>query len=205
MVLADDAPCWKLDPVEQARAACEGGATCVQLRVKHATDAGALDWAEAIRELTRKFGVGFTVNDRFDLALAADADGLHLGQTDLAPHALPAQVRSRLAVGLSTHSIDQAKAACLEPIDYLALGPIFETSSKDAAGDPRGVNLLAEVVALAQPRPVIAIGGITLDNASRVAAAGAAGIAVISVIADAADPVAAVTALVQALGGGSRS
>jgi len=203
MVLADDGPRWKRGPVDQARAACEGGASCIQLRAKHASDAVALGWAEAIRELTRKFGAGFTVNDRFDLALAADADGVHLGQTDLPPHRLPTQARSRLAVGLSTHSIDQAKAACAEPIDYLAFGPIFETDSKAAPGDPRGVDLLAEVVALAQPRPVIAIGGIGLDQVSRVVAAGAAGIAVISVIADAADPIAAAGALDQILRGGA--
>jgi thiamine-phosphate pyrophosphorylase len=203
MVLADDHPRWKRDPVDQARAACEGGASCIQLRAKHATDAVALNWAEEIRELTLKFGIGFTVNDRFDLALAADADGVHLGQTDLPPHRLPTWARSRLAVGLSTHCLDQAKAACAEPIDYLAFGPIFETHSKDSPGDPRGTDLLAKVVALVHPRPVIAIGGIGLDNASQVTAAGAASIAVISVSAGAADPIAAVAALTRNLRGGA--
>ena len=203
MVLADDGPRWKLDPVEQARAACEGGASCVQLRAKHATDSVALGWAEAIRELTRKFGVGFTVNDRFDLALAADADGVHLGQTDLPPNRLPARARSRLRVGLSTHSIEQVTAACAEPIDYLAFGPVFGTRSKDSPGDPRGVELLKEVVALARPRPVIAIGGIDLENAGQVVAASAAGIAVISAIAEAADPTDAVRAFDQILRGGT--
>jgi thiamine-phosphate pyrophosphorylase len=203
MVLADDHPRWKRGPVDQARAACEGGASCVQLRAKYASDAVALDWAEQIRELTLKFGIAFTVNDRFDLALAADADGVHLGQTDLPPHRLPARARSRLAVGLSTHCLDQAKAACAQPIDYLAFGPIFGTHSKDAPGDPRGTELLAEVVALAHPRPVIAIGGIDLSNVNRVTEAGAAGIAVISVSAAAADPIAAVAALDRTLRGGA--
>jgi len=203
MILADDGARWQLDPVEQARIACLGGASCVQLRAKHATDSVALGWAEAIRELTRKFNVAFTVNDRFDLALAADADGVHLGQTDLPPKRLPARVKSRLRVGLSTHSIEQATAACAEPIDYLAFGPVFGTHSKESPGDPRGVDRLAEVVALAGPKPVIAIGGIDSSNASQVTAAGAAGIAVISAVVEAADPTAAVATLDQILRGRS--
>jgi thiamine-phosphate diphosphorylase len=96
MALADDAPNWKIDPIEQARAACEGGASVVQLRAKRATDAAVLEWAEEIREITRKFDVGFFVNDRFDLALAADADGVHLGQRDIPPSRIPMAARSRL-------------------------------------------------------------------------------------------------------------
>jgi thiamine-phosphate pyrophosphorylase len=199
MALADDSPCWKLDPVELARAACEGGASIIQLRAKRATDRVALQWAEAIRELTRKFGVDFFVNDRFDLALASDADGVHLGQGDFPPHRLPTHARSRLKVGRSTHSLEQAAAACTEPIDYIAFGPVFDTGSKRSTTEPRGVDRLAEVVRHAHPRPVIAIGGIDLDNAGQVAATGVAGIAVISAIADAADPRSAARALGQAV------
>ncbi len=199
MVLADDAPNWKIDPIDQARAACEGGASVVQLRAKHATDTLALEWAEAIREITRKFDVGFFVNDRFDLALAADADGVHLGQEDIPPSRIPMAARSRLLIGRSTHSLEQANEACAEPIDYIAFGPIFATESKDSPGDPRGVERLAEVVRAVQPQPVIAIGGIDLSNVARVAGTGAAGIAVISAIAEAADPGRAASALVEAL------
>jgi len=117
MVLADDAPVWKIDPVEQARVACEAGASVVQLRAKHATDPVALGWAEAIREITRKSGVGFFVNDRFDLALAVGADGVHLGQDDIPPAKIPIAVRSRLLIGRSTHSLDQAREACAESVD----------------------------------------------------------------------------------------
>ena len=88
-VLADDAPHWKHDPVEQARAACRGGASVVQLRAKLAADREALAWALRIRELTRQAGALFIVNDRFDLALAAGADGVHLGQEDLPPTRIP--------------------------------------------------------------------------------------------------------------------
>jgi thiamine-phosphate pyrophosphorylase len=199
MVLADDAPSWKIDPVDQARAACEGGASVVQLRTKRAADAVALEWAEAIREITRKSGVGFFVNDRFDLALAADADGVHLGQEDLPPSRIPTAARSRLLVGRSTHSLEQAREARAESVTYIAFGPIFETVSKDSPGDPRGVERLAEVVRAVQPLPVIAIGGIDLGNVARVTGTGVAGIAVISAIAAAADPRCAARALAEAL------
>ncbi len=201
MVLADDAPIWKIDPIDQARLACEGGASVVQLRAKRATDSVALEWAEVIREITRKFGVGFFVNDRFDLALAAEADGVHLGQDDIPPSELPIAARSRLLVGRSTHSLEQAREACEEPVDYIAFGPIFATETKDSPGDPRGVERLAEVVLAVQPQPVIAIGGIDLENVARVAETGVAGIAVISAIAEAADPRRAARALAETLRG----
>ena len=199
MVLADDAPNWKIDPIDQARAACEGGASIVQLRAKRATDAVALEWAEAIREITQKFDVGFFVNDRFDLALAADADGVHLGQEDIPPSRIPMAARSRLLIGRSTHSLEQAREARAESVDYIAFGPIFATGSKDSPGDPRGVERLAEVVRAVQPISVIAIGGIDLGNVARVTGAGVAGIAVISAIAEAADPRRAARALAEAL------
>ena len=199
MVLADDAPNWKIDPIDQARAACEGGASVVQLRAKRATDAVALEWAEAIREITRKFDVGFFVNDRFDLALAADADGVHLGQDDIPPSRIPMAARSRLLVGRSTHSLEQAREACEESVDYIAFGPIFATGSKGSPCDPRGVERLAEVVRAVQPQLVIAIGGIDLGNVARVAEAGVAGIAVIAAIAGAADPRCAARALAETL------
>jgi thiamine-phosphate pyrophosphorylase len=199
MALADDAPNWKIDPIDQARAACEGGASVVQLRAKCATDALALEWAEAIREITRKFDVQFFVNDRFDLALAADADGVHLGQNDISPSRIPEAARSRLRVGRSTHSLEQAQEACMESLDYIAFGPIFATESKVPDCDPRGVERLAAVVRAVQPQPVIAIGGIDLGNAARVAGTGVAGIAVISAIAEAADPRSAVRVLAETL------
>jgi len=199
MVLADDAPAWKIDPVDQARFACEGGASVVQLRAKRATDSVALEWAEAIRVITRKFDAGFFVNDRFDLALAADADGVHLGQEDFPPSRIPAAARSRLLVGRSTHSLDQALAALEESVDYIAFGPVFATATKQASGDPHGVEQLAEVVRAVQPKPVIAIGGIDLGNIVQVAEAGVAGAAVISAVAQAADPRRAARLLAETL------
>lgn len=199
-VLADDAPQWKLDPVEQARAAVAGGAAVVQLRTKHATDRETLTWASEIRRITRDGGALFLVNDRFDLALAAGADGVHLGQEDLPPERIPAETRARLVVGRSTHTREQAECARSEPVDYVAFGPVFSTASKSSTYGPRGTALLAEVAALVAPRPLVAIGGIGIDNAAGVAAAGAAAAAVISAVAAADDPVEATRHLVRAMG-----
>lgn len=198
-VLADDASRWKLNPPEQARAACLGGAAVVQLRAKLASDRDALRWAAEIRAATRDAGVLFLVNDRFDLALLARADGVHLGQEDLPPGRLPAELRQQLLVGRSTHTLEQARAACDEPVDYLAFGPVFGTRSKRSPYDARGLEALAEVVRLAAPRPVVAIGGIDAGNAPKVAAAGAAGVAVISAVAGADDPEAATRQLADGL------
>jgi thiamine-phosphate pyrophosphorylase len=200
-VLADDDPRWPVGPVEQAKHACAGGASVVQLRVKHATDREALVWGRAIRELTHEAGVRFVLNDRFDLALACGADAVHLGQTDLPPRALPAETRKQLAVGRSTHDLEQARAARAEAVDYVAFGPVFGTTSKASQYAARGTDALAEVVDLAAPLPVVAIGGIDASNVAEIVATGAAGAAVISAVAAAADPTLATSDLVRRMGG----
>ena len=197
-MLADDDPRWTRDPVEQALAACAGGAAVVQLRAKRATDRAALAWGEAIREATRRAGALFCVNDRFDLALACGADGVHLGQDDLPPERIPPAWRERIAVGRSTHTPEQVARACEEPVDYVAFGPVFGTASKESAWSARGLAALADAVARAAPRPVVAIGGIDLERVAEVRAAGAAGFAVISAVAGAAAPEAAVRELARA-------
>jgi thiamine-phosphate pyrophosphorylase len=197
-VLADDDARWKLGPVEQARAACSGGAAVVQLRAKSATDRQALEWAKEIRAITRACDVLFFVNDRFDIALAADADGVHLGQEDLPPGRVPEAARRVLAIGRSTHTTEQAAAARDEPIDYVAFGPVYGTHSKVSEYAKRGVARLAKIVQIVAPRPVIAIGGITAQHLPGLCLAGAAGFAVISAVAGADDPVAATRSLVSA-------
>lgn len=198
MVLADDDPRWRSDPVAQATAACAGGAAAVQLRAKHHPDRQVLAWAEAIRRETRKHGALFFVNDRCDLAWLSDADGVHLGQDDLAPADVPAALRERLAVGWSTHEPAQLAAAATLPIDYVAYGPVFGTTSKDSPYEARGLAGLAHAAATASPRPLVAIGGIDSGNIGEVAAAGARFAAVISAVAGAADPLAETRALVRA-------
>jgi thiamine-phosphate diphosphorylase len=198
-MLADDDRRWQRNPVEQARAAGAGGATAIQLRAKHVTDREALAWSAEIRALARACGALFFVNDRFDLALAADADGVHLGQEDLPPERVPPEVRQRLLIGRSTHTLEQARAAREEPVDYVAFGPVFGTRSKQSPYEARGLALLADVVRLVAPRPVIAIGGIDASNAREITRAGAAGAAVISAVAAADDPEQAARDLVAAL------
>jgi thiamine-phosphate pyrophosphorylase len=198
-VLADDDPRWKCDPVEQARAACAGGASVVQLRAKNATDRIALGWARELRRITREAGVLLVLNDRLDLALAAGADALHLGQDDLPPAEVPASARQRLAVGRSTHDSDQVRRALTEDIDYLAFGPIFGTTSKDSEYAARGLSALRRIAELVAPRPLVAIGGIEASNAQSVMRAGATAIAVIGAVAGAPDPEAAVRELVRAI------
>ncbi len=202
-VLCDDDPRWPHDPVEQARAALAGGARVVQLRAKHATDRQVLAWAESIRALATAHGALFFVNDRFDLALAAAADGVHLGQHDLPPERVPERARAQLRVGRSTHTLEQARAACDEPVDYIAFGPLFGTTSKDSAYTARGLEALAEVARIVAPRPVVAIGGIDAARAADVLRAGAASICVISAVAAASDPEAAARALAKIVAGAS--
>jgi len=203
-VLADDDSRWNRDPVAQARAACAGGAAVVQLRAKHTIDREALAWCEAIRIVTRESGALFIVNDRFDLALAAGADGVHLGQDDLPPGRIPAEAREVLLIGRSTHDAEQARHACTEPIDYLAFGPVFGTTSKRSAYDARGLAALGEIAARAGTLPLVAIGGVDLGRVAEVIRAGAAAAAVISAVAAADDPVAATRALVTAIEEASR-
>ena len=196
--VADDDPRWRLDPIAQARAALAGGARVVQLRAKHAVDAVALAWAGEIAARCRDARALFVMNDRFDLALASGADGVHLGQEDLPPGALPETARARLLVGRSTHTREQAAAALDEPVDYIAFGPVFGTASKESAYGPRGLDELAHVASLVAPRPLVAIGGIDADRCADVIAAGAASACVISAVADASDPEAAARTLSRA-------
>jgi thiamine-phosphate pyrophosphorylase len=202
-VLVDDDPRWKSDPVEQARLACAADAPVVQLRAKHATDRQTLDWARAIRAVTRSSGARFVVNDRFDLALLADADAVHLGQTDLPPGAILGDVRERLAIGRSTHTRSQLEHARHEDVDYVAFGPVFGTTSKASEFDARGLDALAEAVRLADPRPLIAIGGIRMVHLDALREAGVGGFAVISSVAGATDPSAAVRNLIAGFEGAS--
>jgi thiamine-phosphate pyrophosphorylase len=197
-VLADDDPRWPRDPVEQAQAACAGGAAVVQLRAKLAPDRTALAWGEAIRAATQRAGALFCVNDRVDLALACGADAVHLGQGDLPPARIPPDWRARLAIGRSTHTPEQVARACAEPVDYVAFGPVFDSHSKTQEWSARGLAALADAVKCAAPRPVVAIGGIDASRAADVRAAGAAGFAVIAAVAGAASPENAVRELAHA-------
>ena len=178
------------DEVETARiveAALEGGATVIQLRKKSMPMLEQYRLALALRILTREHEALLIINDHPALAIAADADGVHLGQDDLPPEvvrALPG-FEGRL-IGRSTHTLDEAKAAIDEGVDYIAVGAVYPTPTK--AGRPAvGTSLVSEVAAIAG-RPFVAVGGIDHDNAPAVVEAGARAIAVVRAVYDAADP-----------------
>ncbi len=196
-VLADDGPAWRWSPVEQAQAACDGGARVVQLRAKFATDRQTLAWGEAIRAATRRAGLRFVVNDRFDLALALEADAVHLGQGDLPPERVFGAA-GKLALGRSTHDEDELARACAEAVAYVAYGPVFGTSSKETRHAARGLERLAAAAVRIAPRLLVAIGGIDAARIGAVRAAGARGVAVLSAVAGAPDPAAATERLVRA-------
>jgi thiamine-phosphate pyrophosphorylase len=185
-VLCDDDPRWKNDVRAQLEGALAGGASVVQLRLKHTADGAALALARWAAQRARAAGALLFVNDRFDLALLSGADGVHLGQDDLAPEELPAEAR-RLLVGFSTHTRAQVEDSRSRPIDVVAYGPVFGTASKVSEYGARGLEGLREAVSLAA-HPLVAIGGIDAANLAAVRAAGASAAAVISVVANAPDP-----------------
>lgn len=174
------------DHVAIAQAALAGGADMIQLRDKAGALRALLPQARAIRGLCRAAGALFIVNDRLDLALAAGADGVHVGQEDL-----PAEAARRLLppggiLGVSTHNREQAEAARAAGADYIGFGPMFPTGTKETGYTPRGLEALREIRA-AVPLPILAIGGVTLENVAAVIAAGATAPAVISAVVAAAD------------------
>ncbi|UQZ90487.1 thiamine phosphate synthase [Deltaproteobacteria bacterium Smac51] len=182
-------------PAELAKLAFAGGATSLQLREKHLTDHELYQEALALRQLCRERDKMFVINDRLDLALAVDADFLHLGQKDL-----PAAVAARLwprhkFLGVSVNTLDQAKAALEAGADYLGVGAVFPTGSKDDA-----VLMAKEAVdsIVALGAPTIAIGGISVANAASAWGMGVNGLAVISALAGADDPQMAASKLIAA-------
>ncbi|MDY7011375.1 MAG: thiamine phosphate synthase [Planctomycetota bacterium] len=178
------------DPVATAQAAIAGGADCIQVREKEMPDRKLLAHARRLREITRTAGALLIINDRPDIAAIVGADGVHLGQDDLPV----AEARRSLGeggaiVGVSTHNISQARAAVADGADYIGVGPMFPTTTKDA-GPIAGVAYLKEIVAEIS-LPHVAVGGITVGNVGELVAAGARRAAVCSAVIAAADPAAA--------------
>jgi thiamine-phosphate pyrophosphorylase len=184
------------DHVAIAEAALAGGADMIQLRDKTGNLRDLLPQAQAIQALCRARGAVFIVNDRVDLALAADADGAHVGQEDLPADSARRLLGTGRILGVSTHNLQQAEEARTHGADYIGFGPMFATGTKDTGYAPRGLDAIRgirKVVAL----PILAIGGITLENVAEVIAAGATAPAVISAVVRAADITAAAAAFRQ--------
>ncbi|MCP4007621.1 MAG: thiamine phosphate synthase [bacterium] len=194
--LADDDPRWPHDVRAQVEAMLEGGASVIQLRLKHTDDGEALELAAWAAGRATEAGALLIINDRFDLADLSGAHGVHLGHDDLPPERVPKSIREKLIVGLSTHTLEQVEASRTRPIDYVAFGPVFGTRSKDSEYAARGLALLSEAVTLAV-HPLVAIGGIDAQNLAGVCEAGASAAALISAITAAEDPFQATRYLVE--------
>ncbi|HWP15799.1 MAG TPA: thiamine phosphate synthase [Xanthobacteraceae bacterium] len=180
---------------ELTRLVVAGGATLIQLRDKHGSTRAMIEEARAIRAALAGTGVPLVINDRADVAVAAGADGVHVGQDDI-----PAQEARRLLgpkaiIGLSIKSVALANAAPLDAIDYAGIGGVYATASKDNPDPPIGVAGLSAVIAAVRARkrdfPVCGIAGIDATNAAAIIAADADGVAVISALSMAPDPQAA--------------
>lgn len=184
---------------EVAAAAAAGGVTLVQLREKHAPTQRVAELARALIAALAPHGVPLIVNDDLEATLASGAAGLHVGQDDLTP----AEVRRRLPpdrlLGLSVGNAAEAERADPALVDYLGLGPVFATPTKDDAGRPLGLEGLAALRRLVAGFPAVAIGGIKAESAAAVLGAGVEGVAVVSAIAGAEDPEAAARRLHRAL------
>lgn len=170
---------------DQVEAALRGGVTCVQLREKALEKAALLREARALGALCRRYGVPFLVNDHVDIALECGADGVHVGQSDLAAGEVRRRIGDRMLLGVSVRSVEEARRAAGDGADYLGLGAVFPTGTKaDAASVPPAV---LRAVCRAVDLPAVAIGGIHAGNLRRLAGTGIDGVALISAIFSAAD------------------
>ena len=200
-VITDEKASRGRSHLQVAEAAILGGADVLQLRDKEASSGRLYRVAMQLRKLTRDANIPFIVNDRLDIALAAGADGVHVGQTDL-----PASVARKIMgpdriLGVSVDTVEEALLAEKDGADYLGVGPVFEArGTKPDAGEPLGVDRIARIRRHCR-LPIVAIGGIDLENAGKVRDAGADAAAVISAIGTADDIARAVRRLKGILGG----
>jgi len=187
-VITDARPDLGRGHLEVAEAALEAGADAVQLRAKDVGGREMYELAVGLKELLGRRGSGtlFLVNDRVDVALAAGADGVHLGWDDLPPAQARLLLGEEKVLGVSASSTAEALAALEAGADYLGAGPVYPTGTKADAGEPIGLEGLREITGRVDI-PVVAIGGITVDRVREVLEAGASGVAVISAVIGADD------------------
>ncbi len=178
--------------------ALEGGVRAVQLREKDLPAGELFDLARELRALTRRFAARLLINERIDVALAVEADGVHLGGGSLPVAAVRHLLGPDRLIGVSTHAPPEVPAARTAGADFVTFGPVYFTPAKAAYGNPVGLEALRRACAAA-PLPVFALGGVKAENLPATLAAGAAGIACISAILGAADPAVAAADLLSAL------
>ncbi len=193
-VITDEAYC----PVTPAREALNGGAAMIQLRHKSASGSQLFTWALAIRNLCREYHALFIINDRVDIALASEADGVHLGQDDLPAAAARKLLGNTRIIGVSVSSPEEAVQAEKDGADYIGFGHVYPTVSKLKEHPPLGPENLQKTVQSIS-LPVVAIGGISIENAPILISRGASGVAVISAVSRAENPSKAAFELMRAL------
>lgn len=189
-LVTDPELCANHGLVETVAAAVRGGVTIVQLRDKHASDAEMIQQARQIKQAIAGSGVPLIINDRLEVALACAADGLHIGQDDGDAAAARKALGAEAILGLSVQHLDQLaqlNADAVSHLNYLGLGPVFATATKDDHAAPIGFGGLAALVA-ASPLPSVAIGGLKREHLEAVGRAGADGLAVVSAICGTPDP-----------------
>ena len=200
--------CRQRPLAELVRAAVAGGVTLVQLRAKHASSREWLTLTATLRQALTTSGVPLLINDRVDIALAGGADGVHLGQEDMPVADARRLLGDTAIIGLTVRSTAEAEAAPVELLDYVSIGGVFATRSKNNPNPPIGLAGLAAIVTVLRQRctlPLCAIAGIEADTAATVWSTGIDGIAVISAITHAADPQQAAHELLTQSNPGSRS
>ena len=174
---------------QQVEAALKGGATCVQLREKELDEAAFLQEAKELWALCRRYGVPFIVNDNVDVAQACGADGVHVGQEDMKAGEVRRRVGEDMILGVSVHTVEEARRAVRDGADYLGLGAVFPTSTKTDA-DQMSNETLRDICGAVEI-PVVAIGGLNRDNILRLSGSGVDGVALVSAIFGAEDSEAA--------------
>ena len=201
-LVTDSALCGARGMLAVVEAAVRGGVSCVQLREKSLDTRAFVERARALKAWLGPLGVPLLINDRVDVALACGADGVHVGQSDMAPEDVRRLMPGGL-IGLSVESLAQLAAAERAPVDYYGISPVFATRSKHDAAPALGLDGLRAIRAGTR-RPLVAIGGIDAGNAADVMAAGADGLAVVSALCSSADPAAAARELRARMSPGGR-
>ena len=197
-ILTDTVLQSRFSHMEITRLAIAGGADTIQYRQKSGSTREMIEAARNMKQLCSETGVTFIVNDRLDVAIAAEAHGVHLGQDDFPIPMARELLGEDRVIGGSAATLDEARKCLREGADYVGFGPVYPTSSKDDAGPVSGIDILKQVVEII-PLPIIAIGGVDAENIPDVIRAGAHGIAVISAVCCQDNPEEATRSLYEAL------
>lgn len=188
-------------PLEVLEEALIGGISLFQLREKGEnalTGDAYVEFAKQCQSLCQKYKVPFIVNDDFDLAVQLDADGVHVGQSDLNATVIRPQFKGKI-LGVSVHNLEEMQNAIQAGVDYVGIGPVYATSSKADAIPPSGTKMIKEASQRFPAMPIVAIGGLQAEHTAEVLQAGADGLSIISAIASAEDATAATQSFVNAI------